>query len=284
MSVARFQKTLAGNIAVRGIGLHSGKTSRVVLSPSAVGSGVRIFGKGGRGGRVETLAHAPSKRCSAVFAGADKVDMVEHLLAAVAVCRLTNVDIQVDGPEVPILDGSALPWLRLVEAAGTVVQPAPETRLAVTRPFAFSHGSSSYLAVPGRRRVAVRIEYPGTPIGSQEAEADESGFRWLAEARTFALKSEIDALMDAGLAAGGSLDNALVVAEKGPLNPGGYRFENECAMHKALDLLGDMMLSGHAVDGAICSLRPGHEANRAFMAAMAAAGAVTWPMEPAAAA
>lgn len=253
--------------SAEGVCVHSGRLSRVAVVPGQ-GDGIRFFGPGGHGGPIEELQPAPSERCTALLLpGGGRIAMVEHLLAAFSILGTGGADVFVEGSEIPILDGSSLPWLKLLRQAG--YGPSRGRRpLAVVRPFSFVTGGSRYAAWPGPRSVTVTVSYPGTSVGRQTATAGGGHIEHLAAARTFAFESEVEMMRKAGLAAGGSLQNALVIGDRGPINPGGYRFPDEPARHKALDLLGDLMLAGTVIKGRIEAFRPGHAGNRAFLSAL----------------
>lgn len=265
-------RSLASATTLAGVGLHGGGSSIVRLSPGS--RGLRILDDGGfvefRKCTVE-----PSPRCTRlVLPSGRTVDMVEHLLAAIRIEGVSDVDITVIGREVPILDGSARPWAGLMRSVGFRSVAPDSPPLVVSRPFSWSRGRSRYLARPGDFALRCTVRFPGTCVGEQSLSVDGRTIDALLDARTFVFEKDLDALRAAGLARGGSLSNAVVFGREGPLNPEGLRAPDECARHKALDFLGDMMLSGAAVIGRFEVDCPGHSANHGFRQALAASGAL----------
>lgn len=242
-----------------------------MVTPGEPGAGLRLFrAEDGSGGQVSSLMHSGSGRCTTVFTQSGLRAMtVEHAFAAFAATGLDDVDVWLLGDEMPILDGSAAPWVEKIVEAGTApCEPGPT--LEVVREFAFSCDAASYEASPCPRgfQATVAVDYPD-PVGRQSWTLD--GYASLLDAvpsRTFAFVSDVGEMARAGLAAGGSLDNALVIGNSGPLNPGGWRMANECAAHKAVDFVGDLMLASRRVRGRFSVHRPGHGPNGRFLAAM----------------
>jgi UDP-3-O-[3-hydroxymyristoyl] N-acetylglucosamine deacetylase len=255
------------------VGLHSGLCSAVTLQPASPGEGLLArFG----GSSFQPLGHLgviATDRCTRIeFNDGSNVDTVEHLFAALAMAGISDIRITFDCREAPILDGSSSPWLEAIEAAGLQDLPGHAETLLVTRPFEFSVRGSRYSVVPGDLSLDVSIDFPGTAIGQQSIAVDGADIADLADSRTFVLEHEIAALRAGGLALGGGLHNAVVIGSDGPLNPEGFRHPDECVRHKALDLVGDLLLAGCPIIGAFTVHRPGHAANSAFLKAMQAAG------------
>jgi UDP-3-O-[3-hydroxymyristoyl] N-acetylglucosamine deacetylase len=266
------RKTLRSVAEVDGVGLHSGKPSQARLFPSE--RGIRFFDVSGFV-RVQDVKVVRTPRCTRLeFPSGRVLDMVEHLLAALRVLAISDVDIVVEGDEVPVLDGSAALWASAIEVTGVVVLPSAQPVLTVGRSVSFSHGASTFRVDPGPFHLRCVIDFPGTAIGRQEIEVGEGDLRGLLAARTFVKAGEIEALRAAGLALGGSLDNAVVFGPEGPVNPGGLRFPNECVRHKALDFIGDLMVLGHPLHGRFDIHAPGHSANNMFLEAVLTSGAV----------
>lgn len=197
-----------------------------------------------------------------VFPDGSKLSTVEHLLSVIGGVGLDDVMIECDAHELPILDGSALPFAEGILEAGLVECGARENFLHITSPICIDDGVATISAIPAdKTRITYIIDYPGTGIGTEMKEAfltPDVFMSQIAPARTFALLSEIEALRGVGLAAGGSLDNALVIGADGPVGGAAYRIENECAAHKALDLIGDLILLGELPVAHYICIKGGH--------------------------
>lgn len=269
----RRRTTIERSIAVAGVGLHSGNSTSVVLAPSS--DGILLRRRGSRAQPFGTIEVLATERCTRIqFENGGTVDTVEHLMAALAMSGVTDIDVTFDGDEAPILDGSASEWLKAIESAAPVSVHGAVEPLVVTRSFEFSHNGSRYSAMPGDLSFDVSIDFPGTPIGLQSIRVDGDHISDLADSRTFVLEHEIAALRAAGLALGGGLHNAVVIGKNGPLNEGGFRHPDECVRHKALDMVGDLFLAGGQILGAFSAHRPGHAATSAFLKAMMDEGVV----------
>ena len=212
-----------------------------------------------------------------------RVGTVEHVMAALAACGVDNAVVAVDGPEVPVLDGSAAPFVFLVDCAGTREQDQPLRTIEVLRPVRVTEGQAFAElrpAVAGGFEMAVSIDFAAPAIGRQALtlRVTEGSFRReLADARTFALASDIAGLQAAGLARGGSLQNAVVVDGERVLNPGGLRMADEFVRHKALDAMGDLAMAGAALQARFIAHRPGHSINNKLVRALLADRAAwTW--------
>lgn len=246
------QRSLKSAIGCVGIGIHSGARAALTLRPAAVDTGI-VFRREDLPGTAPIRATwrnvADTTRCTQVR-GADGavVNTVEHLLAALAAWGIDNVEIALDGPEVPALDGSAKDFVFLIGCAGVVEQDAPRCFVEVLRPVTVTHGERSATLRPDRGfAIDMAIDFPHPLIGVQAIalEVDLASFRReLAAARTFGFAEDVASLRAKGLALGGSLDNAIVVAHDHVLNPGGLRWPDEFVRHKALDAIGDLYLAG----------------------------------------
>src|SRR5271166_614657 len=288
-SKAALQSTLKTSIDCVGIGLHSGYRVQMALRPAAANHGI-VFRRADLGrdipARFDLVADT---RLATVLADpADpsvRVGTVEHVMAALSGCGIDNVLVEVDGPEVPALDGSAAHLVFLIDCAGVVTQEAPRRTIEVRRPVRVSDRNAFAElrpARPGRDglHLAMSIVFAAPAIGRQELSVQltpESFRRELARARTFALAEDIDRLRAAGMAQGGSLDNAVVVDAARVLNPGGLRMEDEFVRHKLLDAVGDLALAGAPLHGSFTAHRSGHAlTNRLLRALMGNAAA--WRM------
>lgn len=266
--------TLAKDVGITGIGLHSGIGAEVVLRPSSLG-GVVIRRGDVSGGNFALRADMVQKSplCTLLDNGDGvQVSTVEHLLSALHGLRLDSVIIEINGPEVPILDGSAIPWVDLIDTVGRADVERERNWLKVAKPVVEDAEGRVLLANPDARlglRVECVIDFPHAGIGRQvwKGIVDEATYRReIAPARTFVQEKDIAAAQAAGLAKGGSLENAVVFGENGGvLNKGGLRFEDEPVRHKVLDLIGDIYMEGRCVSGAFAVTAPGHVANNMLL-------------------
>jgi UDP-3-O-[3-hydroxymyristoyl] N-acetylglucosamine deacetylase len=265
--VIRRQRTLRAPFERDGIGIHTGARCRVRVRPADADSGIVIEAAG------ETFpAHSEfvtdANRCTALGAAGVRVGTVEHLLAALAGLGVDNAVVSVEGPEAPILDGSALPWVEAIRAAGMVDQASVARSWAPKAAEVLSDGPSWYVAVPSAELLVTCVasfDHPllGTRAVSHDASPD--GFvRDVAPARTFGFADEVERLREAGLALGGRLDNALVIYPDRFSSP--LRMPDEWARHKLLDLIGDLALAGVRIEASITAIRPSHRGNVAFAA------------------
>ncbi len=242
--------TLAGDIERSGVGLHSGVTTSVRLAP-ADQPGFWLGWLNQPGQPLQRLAPSQvvdARLCTALQLDGGRLATVEHLLAALAGTGITQAQIWVDGPEIPLLDGSALPWVEAIAEAG--LEPLPGTGPAVpvpNQPLTLHQGSSFVTALPAEAlAVAAAIEFSEPAIGRQLFSLELTPERFvagIAPARTFGLRSQVEQLRDAGLIQGGGLDNALVCDGDHWLNPP-LRFADEPVRHKLLDMIGDLALVG----------------------------------------
>ncbi len=259
------QATIGRAVEVEGIGLHTGRPVRCRLLPAPPGHGI-VFARtdlpGAPAVRASWRHVADTTLATTLADGAARVATVEHLLAALLGAWIDNVRVEVEGPEIPILDGSAGPWMELLRRADRARQQAPARRLVVRRRVEVVNGDRRVLLEPADALVLqVAIDFPHPLVGRQETEAvlEDGVFgRAYAWARTFAFLEDVEQMRAAGLARGGSLDNAVVYGPAGPLNPGGVRSPDEPVRHKLLDLVGDLALLGHRPRGRLVAERPGH--------------------------
>lgn len=267
------QRTFRQPFQVGGVGLHSGIECGVILKPASVSTGILVQIDGGPLIPINSVHVSKTPRCTRLSdIEGNSVDTPEHLLAALSIAGIDNCVIQFNSPEVPILDGCALAWLKHFSQAGIVEYSALAETYTVIGSFSFSEGDSSYMVTPGPARIVVDIEFSHPVIGRQTVDVTGDRFLSLASSRTFVLEDDVSRLKAAGLALGGSLDNAVVIGETNVLNPGGFRFDDECARHKALDLIGDMYVLGHPVAGIVRASRPSHSANASFVSALKTSG------------
>ncbi len=268
------QHTLSQPIGFSGVGLHSGVQSSARILPSGPDTGI-VFRRVDLGvdipASVENVVE--TSYATVIAAGNARVSTIEHFLAALYAMEIDNAVVEVDGPELPILDGSAVDVARALNECGAARQPARRNFLRVWENGKIRRNGSLVTLSPSEDfEVLVTVDFPGTAIGRQWAKFSldpESFLREIAPARTFVLREQIDALLAAGLARGGSLDNAIVVEGDKVHNNEGLRFPNEFARHKLLDLIGDIALLGVPVRGSFVAVRPGHTVNRDLTAHLA---------------
>ena len=290
------RRTLKTDIGCVGIGLHSGRRVSLTLRPAPVGAGIR-FRRTDIG--LEVAARfdnvVETRLCTALgVPGGDRaqsIATVEHVMAALAGCGVDDALVEIDGPEAPILDGSAAPFVFLIDCAGTAAQAGGGVQaIEVLRPVRVQDGEGPDAAwaelSPTPRsglEASLTIDFPSTAIGRQSLALRLSPrtFRAaLADARTFTLAEDVARLRAAGLARGGSLANAVVVDGPLVLNPGGLRRPDEFVRHKLLDAVGDLALAGAPLRGRFTGHRSGHRLNNRLLHALFA-DAANWRFAPA---
>ncbi len=277
MSAPR-QRTLAAEAALEGVGLHSGANARLRFRPAAPHHGVQFqrTDLAGTPAVPARLEHVTSTdRGTTIAAGEASVATIEHLLAAVGALQLDNLLIEIDGPEVPILDGSFRPFFEVLGAAGATEQDAPARVFELSAPItATADGGAAYTAVPGSGlRISATIEFRHPVIGRQFGSYDVGPERFgeqLAAARTFGFVKDKDALRERGLARGVTLENAVLLDEQGVMN-GELRWPDEFVRHKIGDVIGDLVLTGARLHAHIIADRPSHAGNVELGRALSAA-------------
>lgn len=267
----RISYTLAGAVSKEGIGLFTGKKTTLTLSPLAKGEGI-VFKRGDLEGkptcpaRLEYVQGTP--RCTIVGGESFSIQTVEHLLSALHAYHIQDVLIEVSGPEMPIFDGSALPFVEMLEEAGVKENGIVEEYL-LDKPIYFSEKGVDIVALPSEEnRISYTLDYPHSScIGTQFFSlpiSRESFVKELAPCRTFSVYEEIAPLIEKGFLKGGSLENAVVVKGNKVANPEGLRLPGEMVRHKILDMLGDLCLTGLFFRAHIIAIRSGHYANSQF--------------------
>jgi UDP-3-O-[3-hydroxymyristoyl] N-acetylglucosamine deacetylase len=260
------QATLRQSVSFSGVGLHSGRIARVVVHPQAAHMGI-WFGRSDLPEAALIAAHfsaVPASRLCTKLRGEDgaEVSTVEHLMAALAGCGIHNALIEVDGPELPILDGSAAPFVRAFLDAGIQAQAAPIHAIEILRDITVTDGESRATLSPAAGlEMDFTIDFEDAAIGRQRRVANLANGRFVREfcdSRTFCRKSDVDAMHAAGLALGGTYENAVVFDGDTVLSPGGLRHADEAVRHKMLDALGDLALAGAPILGRYTGIRAGH--------------------------
>lgn len=267
------QRTTARPVGISGVGIHSGAEVRLELHPAPPGTGVR-FRRVDCGIEIPALASHVSSLELATTLGCDDVQIstIEHLMAAILMSGVDNLIVDLDGAEVPILDGSALPYCRLLAAAGFRKQDALRKILAVTSPLEIEKPDGRAIRItpyPGLR-VTYGIDFGDAAVGRQtiDLEIDPVSFeRELAPARTFGMLRDVQRMHEAGLGLGGTENNCIVFDDEGPINTQ-LRFDNEPVRHKALDSLGDLALLGSPIWGHLEVEKGGHALHYALIEAL----------------
>jgi UDP-3-O-[3-hydroxymyristoyl] N-acetylglucosamine deacetylase len=275
------QTTLRKRTSIAGAGVHSGLPVTLTMSPADADSGV-VFVRCGVDGAPERELRATARSVTATelatVLGDDTgvfVSTVEHVMAALCGLGVDNCIVEIDGPEAPIMDGSAAPYVAAIDRVGLVSLPAPRRYFKVLQPVRVEQGNAFGEFRPYDRgfRVDVEIDFDHPLIGRQSlgVEVEPEVFRReVARARTFGFVRDVSKLWSAGFALGASLENTLVVADSRILNPEGVRFPDEFVRHKVLDAIGDLALAGAPILGAYRSVRGGHRLNHAVLAALLA--------------
>jgi UDP-3-O-[3-hydroxymyristoyl] N-acetylglucosamine deacetylase len=263
-----YRRTLKRDVGCTGIGLHTGRLTRLLLRPAAAGHGVR-FRRVDIGveipASIENLAHLD--HATTLQHQGVTVSTVEHLLSALRALGVDDALVEIDGPEIPILDGSAAPFVILIHEAGLKPLPAVREYLKVIEPVEIVRGGKSVRLSPADHlRVSYTIGFDHPLLRHQAIEcrvSSETFAEEIAPARTFGFLRDVELLRRAGLALGGSLDNAIVIGETGVLN-NKLRFEDEFVRHKVLDAIGDLALLGYPVVGHLEAVRAGHALHTAL--------------------
>jgi UDP-3-O-[3-hydroxymyristoyl] N-acetylglucosamine deacetylase len=271
-----YQHTIEQPAIIAGVGCHTGQYVRLSIRPAPVGHGL-VFVRTDLDGDNRIIASGVTVVQTTLgtvignAAGAT-VSTIEHLMAALAALAVDNLLIEVDGPEVPILDGSAEPFVQLLDRAGRRRQSAQRSYIEILEPIEVVEAGKRAALLPADRfEIAMQIDFPTAAIGHQaiDLQLDEGAFRReLADCRTFGFLHEVEALRRMGLARGGSLENAVVVDGDAILNPEGLRRPDEFVRHKALDAVGDLYVLGRPVLGRFEGLRAGHAINNLLVRAL----------------
>src|SRR5688500_18308950 len=265
------QRTLRRPISCAGIGLHSGKKVTLSLRPAAADTGItfRRLDLGGLQVPAKVSHVGGINLATGLRGDAVRVDTVEHLLAAFVSLGVDNVIVELNSPEVPIMDGSAAPFIYLIQEAGIRQLAAPRRYLKVLRPISLSRGDKRIAIYPSdhfKVTYSIAFDHPLLRHQSRTIRLTEEAFvDDIAPARTFTFLKEVEMLRQQGLALGGSLENAIVIGDTGVLN-NGLRFDDEFVRHKILDVIGDMALVGRPIIGHLVAHRGGHALHTAFAA------------------
>lgn len=264
------QQTLKKEISISGIGLHTGKTVSVKFIPAKVDSGIN-FTRIDLPGRPRIKAEVRNvsstiRGTKLSIGGGPEITTVEHVLSALYAFSVTNLDIELDGPELPAFDGSAVQYCEILKTAGVIRQNKGIKCIKVNRPVIESVGDKCLIALPSDRfMVEFMINYPLDLIGTQYFALDVNSSKYIKEiapARTYGFMDELETLKEQGLALGASAENAIAIGKNGYLTE--LRFRDELVRHKMLDLIGDLSLMGRQINGRIIGIKSGHDLNVKF--------------------
>jgi len=268
------QRTLRNSIRATGIGLHTGEKVYLTLKPAPIDHGI-VFRRADLNPPVDILARAhnvgETTMSTTLMNGEVRVSTVEHLLSAMAGLGIDNAIVELSAPEVPIMDGSAGPFVFLIQSAGIEEQPAAKKFIRVKREITVKHGdkTASFLPFDGFKvSFAIDFDHPvfrGRKVDASMDFSSTSFVKEISRARTFGFMHEIEYLRSQGLARGGSVDNAIVVDEYRILNEDGLRYEDEFVKHKILDAIGDLYLLGNSLIGEFRAFKSGHGLNNSLL-------------------
>src|SRR5689334_18587167 len=274
------QTTLRSQATVTGVGVHSGLPVNLTIGPAPVDAGfifVRTNCEGADREVVATAEQVIATEFTTVLGDAEGpvVSTAEHVLAALRGMGVDNATIEIDGPEVPIMDGSAAPFVAAIDQAGIVAQPAVRRFIQVLKPVQVALGDSFGEIRPYAAgfRAEIEIDFANPVIGQQKYTLELSPERFrreISRARTFGCMNDTARLWSAGFALGASFENTVVFDDERLLNVEGLRYSDECARHKVLDVIGDLALAGLPLLGAYRSVRGGHKLNHAVLTALMA--------------
>ncbi len=273
------QTTLRSRAVLKGAGVHSNAPVRLVLHPAEANNGVTFLRTGLSGGRERIIEAVWSnvsmtELCTVIGDPADaSVSTVEHLLAAFSALGVDNVMVEIDGPEVPIMDGSSADFVAAIRRVGIEEMSAPRRYLKILKTVRVDQGRAFSELRPSEKgfRLEVEIDFAAGLIGRQKKTVDLDGRifeRDLARARTFGFLRDVERLWKAGFALGASLDNTVALDDERVLNPEGLRWPDEFVRHKTLDAVGDLALAGSPIIGTYRSFCGGHKMNVAVLAAL----------------
>ncbi len=263
------QNTIAKAVSFSGIALHTGVRVHLTMKPAPVDTGI-VFRRTDMPGSPEVRAHAAyvvDVRRATTIAAPSKafVVTVEHIMASLHAANVDNVYVEMDSAEPPIADGSAGPYFRLIREAGIQEQDAPARYWTTDKPLYYENRGTTLVVLPaGVFKISCTVEFGETALGTQFFSLEvtpESFERELGPCRTFAAYRDLAQLIAAGLAKGGSLDNAVVMHEGAIISNEGLRFPNEMVRHKMMDMVGDLYLTGKRVRAHVIAIKPGHPSN-----------------------
>lgn len=264
--IPKKQLTIAEGFEFSGVGIHTGEKCRVRVSPAPENHGI-VFEKNNVDIPAVIQNISNTARCTTIGWASTRLCTIEHFMAACHGLGIDNVHVEVNGGEMPIMDGSALEITQMLRKAGVREQEENKKFLRIQKFIKYRKDDSFIIATPANYfSLSVMVNYNNPHVGLQLVQYDpqkDSFEEKLAPARTFGFKEEVQALLDRQLALGGSLDNALIISDEGYMNE--PRFPDEPGRHKCLDVLGDLALSGGNIIGHIFAYKPGHDVNAGFV-------------------
>ncbi|CAO3422539.1 UDP-3-O-acyl-N-acetylglucosamine deacetylase [Azospirillum doebereinerae] len=272
-----FQQTLKKSVTITGVGLHSGAIVTLTIAPADANSGITFIRTDLRGAAAIVPARwdavIDTRMCTVIGnAQGTTIGTIEHLMSALAGCGIDNAVVSLDNAEVPIMDGSAAPFVAAIEQAGVAVTRAPRRVIRILKPVSVGDGvKSASFAPDDATTYSFEIDFDSAAIARQSraVEMDSDVFKdEISRARTFGFLHEVEGLRKMGLARGGSLDNAVVISGDTVMNAGGLRFADEFVRHKILDAVGDLYLAGAPIVGHFHGVRSGHALNNQLLRAL----------------
>lgn len=266
----RLQRTLQKEVNFEGIGLHTGRHSSVSVKPAPRDTGI-VFVRKDKDAVIKASVTAVTDTAFATTIGYNgaKIRTVEHILAALSGLGIDNACIEVNGPEIPILDGSSIQLTELILRSGIAKQSKKKPFIRITHPVILADGNADLAVLPFEgRRITYRIQFHHHILGEQRMSIDlteENFVMEIAPARTFGFLKDVEYLKANGFAQGGSFENAIILGDKGIVNSTALRFNDEFVRHKILDLIGDLSLLGYPIHGHIIANKAGHTTNLKFL-------------------
>ncbi|MFC1533823.1 UDP-3-O-acyl-N-acetylglucosamine deacetylase [Thermodesulfobacteriota bacterium] len=272
LGVGYKQRTVRDNVSCTGIGLHSGEKARLTIKPAPPDSGIKFIRKDLSGHRVINVHFenvVNTHMSTTIGINGNKVSTIEHLMAAFFGFGIDNAIVEIDGPEVPIMDGSSAPFIFLLKSVGIKELKKPKQFIVIKKTIKIQEGNRSIRIDPSKElKISFTIDFHHPLINNQKYELSFSGRDFINEisrARTFGFLKDIQTLKEAGLAKGGSLDNAIVVDNFRILNEDGLRYKDEFVRHKILDFIGDLAIIGSPIIGHFQVHKSGHSLNQAML-------------------
>lgn len=266
------QQTLKSEIKFSGVGVHSGIVANVVVKPAEPNSGIVFVRTDLENGVIDSgYKNVCDTRLCTVIGNenGDRVSTIEHLMSAFYGMGVDNAIVEIDSEEMPIMDGSSIQFVEMIQGSGLVQQSAKRKYIKIEQEIVIEDGDKYIRFRPSNESsFNCEIEFAHKAVGKQsygfDVDSGDYGSE-VSKARTFGFAHEIEQLRAMGLARGGSLDNAIGIDENGIMNPGGFRYQNELARHKVLDMMGDLFLAGYRIRGRIEANKPGHAINNAAL-------------------
>lgn len=271
-SSRKHQRSLRKSTSINGIGLFTGAKTQLTMRPAPEGTGI-VFQRVDLPSKPTLVAHVENvletPRCTILGNSEVQIQTVEHILSALKAYDLDNLIIEIDGPEIPSCDGSALPFVDMIRKAGVLSQTTTKKVYHLDTPIFWSKGDVHLVALPAEDfRISYTLNYPNSELLKSQfytVHVNEETYKQeIAPARTFALYEEVVPLIEKGNIKGGRLDNAVIIKGDSILNPEGVRYRDEMVRHKILDLIGDLSLVGDSFHAHVIAIRSGHFSNTSF--------------------